>query len=396
MFDRELFLKYREQDVRALALKGIDALTLQQIAGWQTACTKLPLWADNPEIRYPVRLSMEQCSSQETALYKANLVSRLVGESIKSFTDLTGGFGVDFTMIASLNHCKAVMVERNAKLCDIVRHNCKVLSPDVSQNAKILNDDAESVLNTMESVDIIMIDPARRDTVGRKVFLIKDCTPDVVALREKLLSKSRFVLIKLSPMLDIHDALRSLPEVREVHVVGVCGECKELLLVMAAGEVSFTPRIVCSDIRNDGGGSIFSFTYSQEHDSQPDFETGSFDFLYEPNAMLLKAGAYKVLCERYGVRKMAPDSHLYTSHKSLVDFPGRAFSVLNVCSVRQAKSMLADIRQANVSVRNFPMRADELRRKLKIKDGGDNYIFGTTTARGEHVLILCEKNLVNS
>ncbi|MBQ3960667.1 MAG: SAM-dependent methyltransferase, partial [Muribaculaceae bacterium] len=282
----------------------------------------------------------------------------------------------------------AVYVERQEHLCHIAEHNFKVLG---LRHVQVVNDDAEHCLATMPVVDLIYLDPARRDGAGNRVFRLDDCTPNVVQLLDLLLTKGRQVMIKLSPMLDVSQALRQLRGVSEVHIVSVAGECKELLLLLSAkheGDV----KIVCV---NDGQ----TFTYRLgEPVVMPMQWSGELPaegdlYLYEPNASMMKAGCFGQLAQRYGLQAVAQQSHLFVAERPISDFQGRKFVVNDITTLnsKKLKQKLAGITQANVAVRNFPLKAAELAKRLRLKDGGSVYIFGTRLTNGKNVLLLCEK-----
>lgn len=393
-----------EVDVRVLALKtkrveGVDLpLALTQIAGRQTARKKLPTWGMTDGILYAPHLPLEQCSSEITARYKATLVS---GES---FADLTAGFGVDCFFLSARKR-RAVYVERQALLCDIARHNFQLLRKD--SEIEVVNADCTEYLQQMAKVDCLFIDPARRDLHGRKTVAIADCEPDICKLEPLLLEKGETVLVKLSPMLDITQALRSLSFVKDVYVVSVQNECKELLFRLSLDKAEDVPRIHCVNLwprhaqenalfaLPDGIGiycSSFSFTPNEETTATVAYTDTVGPYLYEPNASLLKAGAYNSVGIRYGLLKLHPNSHLYTGETYQPDFPGRCFSVEQIRGFgKKDLKALAALKQANVTVRNFPSSVNELRKKLHLTDGGDTYLFATTLAAGEKVLLQCRK-----
>ena len=366
----------REGDVRQLALKGAQgknvdiAWALDQISGWQSACTKLPEWAAADGIIYPPHLSMEQCSSEQTAKYKVKVVDGLRSpsnspEGERSLIDLTGGFGVDFSYMAR-GFQKVIYVER---------------SPPKGGGL------------------LIYLDPARRDIHGKKTYAISDCTPDVVALKDLLLEKANNVMVKLSPMLDWHKAVEELGEVQEVHIVSVDNECKELLLVLrgVSGKDQETRRTrVCSvNLQSHGGIEEFDFdnTSLSSNHSSPIGEVRRGLYLYEPNASLMKAGCFDELAERFGVNPIASNSHLFVSESLKKDFPGRIFQITAVSSMNKKalRENLLGINKANIAVRNFPLSVAELRKRLKLADGGDIYLFATTTAEKEHLLLFSKK-----
>ncbi|MCF0198156.1 MAG: hypothetical protein HUK02_02385 [Bacteroidaceae bacterium] len=390
MTNEQYVTLHRRDDVRALALKrapeGVDLRwCLQQIEGLQLAERKLPRWAAAEGLWFPPRLSMEQCSSEATASYKRMLVERLLPEVERTeMTDLTGGFGVDFSYIAPLFRT-ATYVERLSHLCDVARHNLPLLG---LPEARVLCDEADAYLSADHRLSLLFLDPARRDTVGRKTVAIADCTPDVAQLHDRLLEQASVVLIKLSPMLDIRDALRALPSVSEVHVVGAQGECKDLLLVLQRGAHEVTYH--CADL---GATPSLVVAKETERHTAPRVTDGVGAYLYEPNACVLKAGLQDVLCERYGVGKLHAMSHLFTSDEAVAAFPGRGFRVEQVgdFSKQGVRQLLADVRQANLTIRNFPSTVADLRRQLTLKEGGDVYLFATTLADGRHALIRCRK-----
>ena len=409
-----LFISQHANDnIRTLALAAhgkpdIDLpFALDQIAGRQSARKKLPSWHVIEGIIFPPHLSMEQCSSEATALYKQSLLERLVCQDgdISSFADLTGGFGVDFSFLAS-RFGKAIYVERQQRLCDIATHNFKLLG---LTQAEVVCDEAESWLKTMPRVDLIYLDPARRDANGARTFAIADCTPNVVTLKSLLLEKAGKVMIKLSPMLDWRKAVSDLGEenVSEVHAVSVNNECKELLLVMTP-EKAEAIEIVCVDIRSNDGEvkEVKEVKEVREVKDNTESRRNIFDysvfstlqnpsFLYEPNASLMKIGCFDMIEERFGVCQVSANSHLFVSDHEVKDFPGRSFHIVGITTMnkREMKDALADIKSANITVRNFPLTTAELRKKLKLKDGGDVYIFATTFEDNQHRLIICKKAL---
>ena len=385
-------------DIRQLALRGtkdpeVDlAFALDQIAGRQTARKKLPSWAAVEGVVYPSHLSMEQCSSEQTARYKAEMAGR--GQRM---VDLTGGFGVDFSFIAR-GFSEAVYVERQPQLCDIARQNFDVLG---LRQAKVVCADSEDYLRQMAPVDLIYIDPARRDTHGGRTYGISDCTPDVVALMPLLTAKADRVIIKLSPMLDWRKAVSDLGEqyVSEVHIVSVGNECKELLLEthprpLPAGRGVDT-QISCVNILPGNHIQTFQSSVLCKSNYSPPYGEGLGVglFLYEPNASIMKAGCFAELSQHFGIAPIAMNSHLFVSADMVDDFPGRTFQIDDVTTLnkRDLKVHLAGIRQANITVRNFPLTVAELRKRLKLSEGGSTYIFATTLANGEKVLLICSK-----
>lgn len=483
--------QHQDDDVRQLAFLGskypeVDMpFALDQIRGRKMARVKLPRWASIDGIIYPPHISMEQCSSEQTALYKAELAARLLVLSPSSsengeekekesenasnlhlseicefagkgavdsefakneatckkqqilteseenvneikgephggdfseetgFVDLTGGFGVDFSYIASRLGVKSMYVERQAHLCEAAKENFGRLGlknaivkngdgievlhsfaskkeAAASDSLGITEDQPQSLLKTKLGLKLIFIDPARRDDAGNKVVSLKDCTPDVTLLQEEMLSKADYVIIKLSPMLDWHRAVSELNCVQEVHIISVNNECKELLLVLSARNMG-NLRIYCV---NDAQSFV-----CEESDMESSsvkiapFTLEEMQYLYEPNASLMKAGCFSVLSERYEAKMLSKNSHLFVSRDPIAVFPGRSFRIIAVSSFnkKELKRHLSGITKANIATRNFPLSVAELRKRLKLKDGGETYIFATTLSDESHVLVITEK-----
>lgn len=513
--------QHQDDDVRQLAFLGskypeVDMpFAFDQIRGRKMARVKLPRWASIDGIIYPPHISMEQCSSEQTALYKAELAARLLGLSpslsengeekekesenasnlhlseicefagkgavdsefakneatckkqqilteleenvneIKEepyegdfseeteFVDLTGGFGVDFSYIASRLDVKSMYVERQAHLCEAAKENFGRLGlknaivkngdgievlhsfaskkeAAASDSLGITEDQSQSLLKTNLGLKLIFIDPARRDDAGNKVVSLKDCTPDVTLLQEEMLSKADYVIIKLSPMLDWHRAVSELNCVQEVHIISVNNECKELLLVLSARNMD-DMRASSADgesgedeidgaegtdgeVKHAGNLRIYCINDAQSFVcDELDMESSSVKiapstleemlYLYEPNASLMKAGCFSVLSERYGARMLSKNSHLFVSREPIAVFPGRSFRIIVVSSFnkKELKRHLSGITKANIATRNFPLSVAELRKRLKLKDGGETYIFATTLSDESHVLMITEK-----
>jgi len=387
MTNEAFIAQNREADVKALALsktpEGIDLrYCLRQIEGWQTAQRKLPSWAKTEGIVYPVKLSLEQCSSEQTALYKQQLVKRLMPEKRQNMVDLTGGFGIDFSFLAKLFE-EAYYVERDEHLCEIAHNNLPLLG---LPKAKVHCMACEDFLDEMGYFCLIYLDPSRRDAVGRKVIALGDCSPDIEALQDNLLNHAQTVIIKLSPMLDIKDTLRRLSSVSEVHVVSVGGECKEILLVLCQEKSNVIYH--CTNITTQPQTFCVE---AEAKDAKPVIAPHPETYLYEPNASILKASVQDTLCQSYGIRKLHPFSHLFTSSHFIDDFPGRAFLIEDSCSFakKDLKRMMEGISQCNLTVRNFPSTVAELRKRLKLREGGDLYLFATTLSDGSHVLLRC-------
>lgn len=411
---QDFIRQHQDEDVRQLAFLGsknpeVDMpFALDQIRGRKMARAKLPLWANIDGIIYPPHISMEQCSSESTALYKAELAARLLGLPASSsseeigFVDLTGGFGVDFSYIASRLGMSSMYVERQAHLCEAAKENFERLG---LKNAIVKNEDGIEVLHSLKELKLIFIDPARRDDAGNKVVSLKDCTPDVTVLQEEMLLKADYVIIKLSPMLDWHRAISELSHVREVHIISVNNECKELLLVLSAqnmGEMEASSAD--GEVKHAGNLRIYCINDAQCFVSDElDMESSSvkiapstleeMQYLYEPNASLMKAGCFGVLSERYDARMLSKNSHLFVSREPIAAFPGRSFRIIAVSSFnkKELKRHLSGITKANIATRNFPLSVAELRKRLKLKDGGEIYIFATTLSDDSHVLVITEK-----
>ena len=380
--------EHARADVRSLALQakkypGVDmAMAVVQIAGRQIAEAKIPSWYQVEGLLYPKHLSMEQCSSEATALYKMGLVE---GET---FADLTGGFGIDCSFL-SCKFMQADYVERQAELCELAGHNFPLLGLNIG----VHNEDGVDYLKRMQPVDCLYLDPARRDGHGGKTVAISDCEPDVSALEELLVEKAKTVMVKLSPMLDLSLALKSLMHVREVHIVSVNNECKELLLLLQKGAVSSDIKIHCEHIVNSCEHQHYAFTLLEEHTSECPLAEAVGAYLYEPNASILKAGAYRSLTQAYPVEKLHASSHLYTSAHFIENFPGRRFKVEAVSGFgkKELKEFMQGMEKANLTIRNFPSSVAELRKRLKLKEGGEDYLFATTLADESKVLVKCRK-----
>ena len=384
---------------------------------------------------YPPHLNMEQCSSEATARYKARIAER---HQASLLIDLTGGFGIDFSFIAPcFDH--AVYVERNERLCAIARHNFSCLG---LANTEVVCGDGEDYLHQLRAqVDsgstqpasaaqfsrpssstspFIFIDPARRDANGHKVFGIADCTPDVLSLKDELMFVASCVMLKLSPMLDWHAAARAFaPYCREVHIVSVGAECKELLLVLSPEPLAPSSTLsgdgVASSIRLVCANDAEIFEQAVSFDLTPSFapepivapaeanrataaisEPFSADevvgaSLCVPNASIMKAGIFTALAQKFGVRAVDRDSHLFLGQQKVNGFPGRQFRIMGLTTMnkRELRERLAGITKANIAVRNFPLSADALRKRLKLKDGGSCYLFATTM-QGRHVIFITE------
>lgn len=439
---KDFIKKHLNDDVNKLALskfpEDIDKhFVVRQIHARQVLSKKLPSWAENDELIFPKKLSLEQCSSELTAKYKTSLSTKSHEMTRKGFSedscdlvdkkrilvDLTGGMGVD-TSFLSDNFDKTYYVDMQEELCEIAKHNFKILD----KNIEVVNDNAEHFLTTCDEVDCIYLDPARRDEYGRKMVSLHDCSPDVVELHDILLKKAKKVLVKVSPMLDIEMIKKELTDITEIHVVAVRNECKEILLEIQKFRNSKTQnlsnsatqqlRILAIDLRENWS---FSFTEDEERDAQWTLADSVGKYLYEPDAACMKTGCFKLLSQKYNLDKLHRNSHLYTSNELIFDFPGRIFEVLcalpfdkktkkeitSICQqttdnrqqtlsedfpATQQLSNIATPKKASVATRNFPLSADELRKNLGLQDGNDFYIFGTTM-KGEKKIVVIAKKL---
>ena len=445
---QDFIRQHQDDDVRQLAFLGskypeVDMpFALDQIRGRKMARVKLPRWASLEGIIYPSHISMEQCSSESTALYKAELAARLLGlpasssgtemkaENEIEFVDLTGGFGVDFSYIAARLGVKSMYVERQAHLCEAAKENFERLglknaivkngdgievlhsflpkkddAASADDSLGIIYDQPLSLLKTKLGLKLIFIDPARRDDAGNKVVSLKDCTPDVTVLQEEMLSKADYVIIKLSPMLDWHRAISELSHVREVHIISVNNECKELLLVLSARNLGdMEASSADGEVKHAGNLRIYCVNDAQSFVcDELDMESSpvriappvleEMQYLYEPNASLMKAGCFGVLSDRYDARMLSKNSHLFVSQAPIEAFPGRSFRIIAISSFnkKELKRHLSGITKANIATRNFPLSVAELRKRLKLKDGGETYIFATTLSDESHVLVITEK-----
>ena len=444
MTDQEYIRHHKDDPVRPLALRpmpeGVNRTwVLQQIEGYQLAKKKLPHWAaiydEGKDLHFPPRLSLEQCSSEATARYKAQELSivncppssaRLStygAQELSILIDLTGGFGVDFSYLAP-HFSRAVYVEQQAVLCDVARHNLPLLG---ISNAEVINATCEEQLSTLNSQlsivncqlsIVFFLDPARRNSAGNKVFCLEDCSPDITQLQDTLLNIGDAIMVKLSPMLDITQALRQLRCVTDVHVISVKGECKELLIIMRKDKAPDQPiTFHCVNLETEEEEfdspltdspltpllergeqlqnvlSAFSLTDNAYSSPLSKRGAGGESFLFEPNASILKAGLQDVFGERYGLSKLHPNSNLFVGKEPIPRVPARQFRIVDVTDFSKAnlKRFLKGISHANLTIRNFPATVQELRKRLKLKEGGSDYLFATTLSDGSHVLIRCIK-----
>ena len=335
---------------------------LQQVEGRERTADKLPTFAAIEDWWYPVRLSCEQCSSELTATYKAQIVNGKCPNG--KCLDLTAGYGVD-TYFLSEHFAHTDYVEQNPELCKIAEHNFGLKNQE--SKIKIHNTTAEEFLKTAGHYDLIYLDPARRDSHGGKVFRLEDCTPNVVELLPELLKHGKRILLKLSPMLDITQALNALSAVSwDVHVVAFKNEVKEVLLLSQESRAkSQESTITAIDLSEPE--KVFTFTKEEEKDCPSSFHLSPFTFLYEPSASILKAGAYKLVAQRFGLQKLDVNTHLYASDRLIDNFPGRIWQITNNQS---------PMTNANILTRNYPLTPEQLKKKLHLRDGGTAFVIG--------------------
>ncbi len=362
---------------------------VEQIEARRRLKGKLPEWYENKDIIMGGRVPAEQCSSELTARYKQSIVK---GESL---CDMTGGMGVDFWYMSEGME-RAIYTERNEELCSIAKHNFQVLQTLRPEYVIRCGDGRELPI---PSVDIIYLDPARRAGDGSRVYAMEDCEPNIVEWQDELLKHAKMVLVKLSPMVDLTDVLRKLKGVKELHIVGVKNECKEILVKAHAFDDSVYAGCVevhCVDFLTSGKIEyVFSLLGGMEISLT---DGGVKRYLYEPDVTLMKAGAFGSLCARYPVWQLDVDTHLMTSDEWIPEFPGRVFEVEEMIpfSSKVLKRLKKEIPQANIAVRNFVMTADELRKKTGIKDGGEVYLFGAKVKDMGQMLLICRKKVVTS
>lgn len=380
------FIRDNERaDIRSLALKKPPipdwpmALILDQIKSRQKAATKIPQWLEYDNIIFPPSSIVEQASSSATAFYKASLIN---GES---FADLTGGAGIDSWAIAQ-NFKAGVCVDHNEQAAELLTHNLQVLCGD---KIKAMHVNAEKFVSEMPSTDLVYIDPQRRDHNRKGLFRLADCSPDITSLLTTLKEKANTVMIKTSPMLDIAQAIKDLQYVSTVHILEWHGDCKEVIYILNFSKATPTNEIsrICSTLNDDGTADRkFEFTTSEETTEAP--LSMPQKYLYEPGPAFQKAGAFNAIAHHYGVSKLHKHTHLYTSEALIEKFPGRSFEIIETLPV-SAKAL--KMRKANLTVRNFPSDVATLRKKLKIKDGGSEYLFACTLSDDSKALLHTRK-----
>ncbi|MFZ4724253.1 MAG: THUMP-like domain-containing protein [Paludibacter sp.] len=385
---KQFIAEHFNDDVHLLSLQSdryssVDMpLAVRQIVGRQKIRTKVPLFFNNENILYPSKLSLEQSSSETTAIYKSSLCEGNI------LVDLTGGFAVDCCFLST--HFKYVIyVERNSELCSIASHNFKVLR---KKNIEIINTYAEKYLEEMNFVDWIYIDPARRTNTGKKAVLLSDCEPNIAEISDLLLQKSNKVMIKLSPMMDISAVVNQLPETSEIHILAIENECKEVILIMDNSSIE-NLKIHTINFNKNGQYQLFEFFLQEENISNSIFTSELQQYLFEPNAAVMKSGAFKLVGNKFNLHKLHINTHLYTSNELIHDFPGRIFEIKQVWGngKNEFKNLALHFPKANITTRNFPMTVEEIRKKLKIKDGGATYLFACTLSNEQKVVIECNK-----
>ncbi|MGL5015904.1 MAG: class I SAM-dependent methyltransferase [Bacteroidales bacterium] len=358
---------------------------VEQIIVRRQVKDKLPSWSKNPKMLFPSKLASEQCSSELAAKYKQRLVM-----AARSGCDLTGGLGIDSSFLAQ--GCeKFYYFERFPLYCQVAKHNFNELGLN---QIEVIEGDSTKLFESLPQLDFIYVDPARRSDCNKRIFELTDCEPDVSALYYTLLNKAKRLIVKLSPMADINRVVEILPDTIEIHVVSVKNECKELLVVVEqrnGGEV-IDPPIYCVNFSTNGEEN-FLFTRQEEKEAQNIYVTKPELYLYEPNVSLLKAGAFKTIVTRYRLKKLHKHSHLYTSDELIEGFPGRRFRIESTefFSKKWLQGALKVSPQANIATRNFPMSVEELRKRSKISDGGELYLFATTMADDQKVIIYSRK-----
>lgn len=385
--------EHRTDDVRKLALashpQGIDIqYALTQISGWQAARAKVPLWADTEGIVYPKHLSLEQCTSQYIAQYKASFIESLLGSGFK-LADITGGMGVDCFFI-SRSASQVYYNEMSAELCNCARANFKALGrPEIEISCGTAEDFIKS--QPYDSLDLIYLDPARRGNSGQKLISISDCQPDTVALQNDLLRISAYVMVKLSPMLDVSKALTELHNVSHVFIIGLEGECKEITLLIQR-DFDAEPVITAVDIKANGTPEIavssaksadnaLSLPIADPQQLQPG------TFISEPSAPYMKSALFRTIAACTGTTLLHPDTHLFWSKEKPENFPGRTFQLVGIIPFDKRSLSALTKTQANLSVRNFPDTAPQLQKKLKLRDGGSRYLIATTLSDSRRVLL---------
>lgn len=391
--------QHLNDDVRSLALKkcppDVDLpFALAQISGHQYAINKIPEWASAKGIIYPKHLSLEQCTNEQIARYKKKYISNIIGKEHWSMADFTGGMGIDCYYL-SHKEDKTVYNEMDCTLCETAKHNFTLLG---RSDIEISNSSAEEYIenNCSQHFDLIYLDPARRSATGKKLVSISECMPDVTRLQHRLTAMADIVAVKLSPMLDISTAIREIEHISHILIISLDGECKEMLLLINS-HFNGNSLIESININSNGNYSeLLSATIQDENLTNVQYadidDICSGNYLYEPYAAQMKSGLYNTMAIKYGCKPVSPISHLYITKSASNNFPGRQFLITESYpfNKRTAKELFVKYKQANIAVRNFPVSVDELRKRFKVRDGGDIYIFGTTCC-DVHLLIVCKK-----
>ena len=360
---------------------------LQQVEGRQRTHDKLPTFAQIEDWWYPIRLSCEQCSSEAIARYKAAII-RQFGKKQDILIDLTGGYGVD-TYFLSEKTTQAHYVERNEELCRIAQHNFQIANKPIHVHNTSAEDFlaqysmAGSVSSDVKKEVVVYLDPARRDAHGGKVFRIEDCEPNIIKFLPSLRAISSTILIKFSPMLDITSALQSLGNEWDVHVVALHNEVKEIIFVTGNN------RIHAVNILHEGNDQ-FSFTRSEEKSALCAMADCICEYIYEPNAAIIKAGAFRLVSERYQLHKLDHNTHLYTADQLIEDFPGRVWKVIAQPIKNQRDIAALGIQRAAILTRNYPLTPEELRKKFKVQESDSHFLIGARIAT-KPTLILAER-----
>lgn len=382
---QDFIVKHENADEKKLILKQKEILGVptsviaEQITGRRKAKLKLPLYYSSRNIVYPPGLNLEQSSSQSTGTFKAEILETIV-QTNSTIVDLTGGFGVD-SFFLSKRFGKLIYIEPNASLLQFAKHNHEVLGANNIQHQNVLAE--EFIQKNQEQLDCAYIDPSRRDKASQKVFKLSDCEPNMPALLPILFKQTNCVLIKTSPLLDIQQGIRELAGVEKVWVVSVDNECKELLFLCRL-EFQGEPKVEAVNLSHHK--TSFEFTLSEEKNASSEY-SDPLTYLYEPNASVLKAGAFKLVGSSFSIAKIDVNTHLYTSDNLVENFPGRIFIILQ--PVKPDAKTLTEIfpdSKANVITRNYPLTPEELKKKTKLKDGGDLYLIGFSGKKEKHLV----------
>jgi 16S rRNA G966 N2-methylase RsmD len=405
--EKAFIQEHLNDDPHALVLRqstpdGVRVKAIaDQLVARQKARTKLPGWYGNPELVFPPALSVEQASSERTAAYKASIITQ-TGSKPGVLLDLTGGMGVD-SLAFSRHAGRVIYIEQQPNLAELAAYNLPKLGGTNIEFAHEsgLNTNANAFLTAfMETADWVYLDPARRDQQGGKVVRLEDCEPNMLDWYRPgnptgFRHKTKAVLLKTSPLIDIELVIRQLPDVSAVHVVSVDNDCKEVLFVLAGHE---NPEIIMTAVNLHSAAPDDVFIYRRNDERTVDVQfSDPLRYLYEPNASLLKAGAFRIVAERFGLFKLAPNSHLYTSDRLVLNFPGRSFEMLENCKPdRKAVHFFLPDGKANLSVRNFPENTETLRKKLRLAAGGDFYLFATTLFDRKKRILITRKPLYPS